>query len=150
MQFYLRRPADQWRGFAALDARHSDEHVTRHDSAKHRAARRHQHRSNNVGYANAKHLGMRGEHDDESGNARHHGAGQRHGRCRNAGRIAAGLLREKIPSLRLARDLAPEPLTAPVCRRQDKRAAFGRPFVLVVLPGSVPPSLSEEAEKAKE
>jgi hypothetical protein len=35
---------------------------------------------------------MRREHDDESGNARHDGAGQRHGRRGNAGRVAAGLL----------------------------------------------------------
>jgi hypothetical protein len=92
MQFYLRRPADQWRGLAALDAGHSDEHVTRYDSAKHCAAWRHQHRSDNDGYANAEHIGLRRKHDDESDNARHDGTGQQHGRRGNAGRIAAGLL----------------------------------------------------------
>ncbi|WP_156041794.1 hypothetical protein [Bradyrhizobium sp. URHD0069] len=36
---------------------------------------------------------MRREHDDGSVDARHDGAGQRNGRCGNAGRIAAiGLL----------------------------------------------------------
>jgi hypothetical protein len=40
---------------------------------------------------------VRREHDNESGDARHHGPGQRHGRSGNAGRIAciaAGLLAE--------------------------------------------------------
>jgi hypothetical protein len=35
---------------------------------------------------------MRGERDHESGDSRHHGAGQRHGCRGHAGRIAAGLL----------------------------------------------------------
>jgi hypothetical protein len=35
---------------------------------------------------------MRREHDDESGNARHDGTGQRHRRRGNPGRIATGLL----------------------------------------------------------
>jgi hypothetical protein len=93
MQLYPGRPADQWRGFAALDAGNSREPITRYDSAKHRAAWRHQHRSHNDGYANAEHTGMRREHHDESGNAWHDGTSQRHGRCGNAGRLAApGLL----------------------------------------------------------
>jgi hypothetical protein len=33
MQFYAGRPADQWRGFAALDAANSGEPASRHDSA---------------------------------------------------------------------------------------------------------------------
>jgi hypothetical protein len=37
---------------------------------------------------------MRREHDDESGDARHDGTGQRHGRSGNAGGIAAWLLME--------------------------------------------------------
>ena len=98
MQFYAGGAADQWRGLAALDARNSGEPVTRHDSARHRAAWQHQHRSDNVGYANAEHLSMRGEQDDESGNAGHEGTGQRHGRRSNAGRIAAGLLTGQNPS----------------------------------------------------
>jgi hypothetical protein len=92
MQLSAGRSADQWRGFAALDAGHSDEHVTRDDSAKHRTAWRHQHRSDNGGYANAEHIGLRRKHDDESDNARHDGTGQQHGRRGNAGRIAARLL----------------------------------------------------------
>jgi hypothetical protein len=35
---------------------------------------------------------MRREHDDESGNARHDGTGQRHGRGGNPGRIVAARL----------------------------------------------------------
>jgi hypothetical protein len=35
---------------------------------------------------------MRGEHNDESGDARHDGTGQRHGRRGNAGRIASARL----------------------------------------------------------
>ena len=92
MQLHAGRPADQWRGFAALDAGNSGEPATRHDSARRHAAWRHQHRSGNGGHANAEHVGMRREHDDESGNARHDGTGQCHGRRGNAGRIAAGLL----------------------------------------------------------
>jgi len=92
MQFYPGRSSDQWRGFAALDAGHSDEHVTRYDSAKHRAAWRHRHRSDNGGYANAEHIGMRRKHDDESDNARHDGTRQCHGRRGNAWRTATRLL----------------------------------------------------------
>jgi hypothetical protein len=92
MQLYAGRSADQWRGFAALDAGNSGEPTTRYDSARHRAAWRHQHRSGNGGYADAEHVGMRREHDNESGNAGHNGTGQRHGRRGNSGRIAAGLL----------------------------------------------------------
>jgi hypothetical protein len=92
MQLHPGRPANQWRGFAADDAANSGEPITRYDSARHRAAWRHQHRSGDGGYANAEHLGMRREHDDVFGDARHHGAGQRHGRRGNPGRISAGLL----------------------------------------------------------
>jgi hypothetical protein len=92
MQFHAGRSADQWRGFAALDTGNSGEPATRYVSTKHHAGWRHQHRSGNGGYANAEHIGMRREHDHESGNARHHGAGQRHGSRGDAGRIAAGLL----------------------------------------------------------
>jgi hypothetical protein len=92
MQLCVRRPADQWRGFAAHDAANSGEPAARYDSARVRAAWRHQHRSGDGGYADAEHVGMRREHDDVSGDARHHGTGQRHGRRGNAGRIAAGLL----------------------------------------------------------
>jgi hypothetical protein len=129
MQFYPGRAADQWRGFAALDAGSSGEPVTRYDSAGYRAAWQHQHRSDNVGYANTEYLGMRGEHDDESGNARHHGTGQRHGCRRNAGRIAAGLLRRKIrtaPSKRTASRTIDRSRVSSV----RKRTAFGRPFSL--------------------
>jgi hypothetical protein len=92
MQLYAGRPADQWRGFAAHDAGNSGEPITRYDSARHRATWGHQHRSGNGGYANAEHVGMRREHDDESGNSWHDGTGQCHGRRGNAGRIDAGLL----------------------------------------------------------
>jgi hypothetical protein len=92
MQFHAGRPADQWCGFAALDAGNSGEPATRYVSTRHYAAWRHQHRSDNGGYANTEHVGMRRERDHESGNARHDGAGQRDGRRGNAGHIAAGLL----------------------------------------------------------
>jgi len=39
---------------------------------------------------------MRRERDDESGNARHDGTSQRHGRGGNAGRIPAGLLKGEL------------------------------------------------------
>ena len=95
MQFYPRRPTDQWRGFAALDAGNSGEPGTRRNSAGRRAAWRHQHRSGDGGCTNAEHVGMRREHDDESGGARHDDSGQRHRRRRNTGRIATiGLLTE--------------------------------------------------------
>jgi hypothetical protein len=94
MQLHARRSADQWRGFAALDARNSSEPATRYDSARRHAAWRYQYRPDNGGYANAEHVGMRREHDDESGDIRHDGTGQRHRRLGNAGRIAAGLLME--------------------------------------------------------
>ena len=91
MQLYAGRPADQWRGFAALDAGNSSYPAAWYDSTCDHGARRHQHRCDNGGYANAEHLGMRRKHDDESRNA-WHDAGQRHGRGGNARRIAAGLL----------------------------------------------------------
>ena len=96
MQLYAGRTADQWRGFTALDTGNSGEPITRYDSARHHAAWRHQHRSNNGGHADAEHLGMRREPDDESGNARHDGTSQRHGRGGNAGRIPTGLLKGEL------------------------------------------------------
>jgi hypothetical protein len=98
MQRYAGRPANQWRGPAAHDAANSSEPAARYDSARHCATCGHQHRSGNGGYANAEHVGMRREHDDESGNARHDGAGQCHGRRGNAGCIAAGLLTGELAS----------------------------------------------------
>jgi hypothetical protein len=98
MQLYAGRSADQRCGFTALNAGNSGEPATRHDSARCHAAWRHQHRSDRGGYANAEHVGMRREHDDESGNARHDGTGQRHGRRGNAGRSAAGLLTGQLAS----------------------------------------------------
>jgi hypothetical protein len=93
MQLYARRRSpDQWRGFAAFNGRSSGESATRHDSAGRRAAWDNQHRSDNGSYANAEYVGMRREHDDESGNARHDGTGQRHGCRGNAGGIAAARL----------------------------------------------------------
>jgi hypothetical protein len=96
MQLYAGRTADQWRGFTALDTGNSGEPITWYDSAGHHAAWRHQHRSNNGGHADAEHLGMRREPDDESGNARHDGTSQRHGRGGNAGRIPTGLLKGEL------------------------------------------------------
>jgi hypothetical protein len=92
MQLYAGRPADQWRGFADLDAGNSGKSITRYNSARHHTTRRYQHRSYNDGYANAEHLCLRREHDDGSGDARHNGAGQCHRSRGNAGRIATGLL----------------------------------------------------------
>ena len=99
MQFYARRPADQWGGFAAFDAGSSGEPAARYNPAGRRPAWRHQHRSGDGGYTNAEHVGMRREHDDVSGSARHDGTGQRHRRRGNAGRIAAGLLTRKTSRL---------------------------------------------------
>jgi hypothetical protein len=43
---------------------------------------------------------MRREHDDQSGDIRYDGAGQRYGRCGNAGRIrSARLLMEITPAV---------------------------------------------------
>ena len=98
MQLYAGRSADQWRGFAALDPRGSEQPFAWHDSTGGHAACRHQHRSDNGRDADAKYIGLRREHDDESGDARHDGAGQRHGCRGNAGCIAGipiGLLRGK-------------------------------------------------------
>jgi hypothetical protein len=92
MQLYAGRSADQWRRIAALDARNSGGAATRYDSAGRRAAWGHKHRSDNGGYANAEHVGMRRKHDDESGDIRHDGTGQRHGRRGNAGRIGSARL----------------------------------------------------------
>jgi len=108
MQLYAGRPADQWRGFAALDAGNSGEPATRDDSAGYHAARRHQHRSDNDDYAYAEYVGLRRERDDEPVNARHDGAGQRHrrrGDTRRIARIAIGLLTGKFspkPSRKMA------------------------------------------------
>jgi hypothetical protein len=92
MQFDTGRPTDQRRRFAALDAGDSGESSARYDSAGRCAAWRHQYRSDSGGYANAEYVGMCREPDDEPGDPRHDGAGQRLGRRGNAGRIAAGLL----------------------------------------------------------
>jgi hypothetical protein len=92
MQLHARRPADQRRGFAAFDAGHSGKSATRYDSARRRAAWRHQYRSVGGGYSNAEHVGMRRRHDDESGDTRHDGTGQCYGRRGNAGCFAGGLL----------------------------------------------------------
>src|SRR5260221_1548896 len=88
MQLYAERSADQRRGFAALDARNSEQPVAWHNPAGYHAARYHQHRSDNDRDADSKHIGMRRENDDESGDARHDAPGQRHGSGGNAGRIA--------------------------------------------------------------
>jgi hypothetical protein len=102
MQLHARRSADQWRGYAALDARNSCEPATRYDSAGRYAAWGHQHRSDSGGYANAEYVGMRREHDDESGDARHDGTSQRHRRRGNAGRIASTrLLMQTTPAVRV-------------------------------------------------
>ena len=96
MQFYARRSADQRRGFAALDTRNSERPSARHDSARDHGACHYQHRSDNDCDADSEHVGMRREHDDEFGDARHDATGQRHGRSGYAGRIAAvGLLSRK-------------------------------------------------------
>jgi hypothetical protein len=92
VQLHAGRPTDQRRGFAALDAGNTGEFAPWYDSARHHTAWRHQHRSYDGGYANAEHVGMRREHDDEFGDARHDGTGQRHWRRGNAWRIASRLL----------------------------------------------------------
>jgi hypothetical protein len=101
MQLYPGRPAEQWRGFAALDAANSGEPATRHDSTGYHGVWRHQHRSDNDRGAYAEHIGMCRGYNDESGNARHDDTGQRHGRRGNAGRIAAGLLMRERRDTRL-------------------------------------------------
>jgi len=59
MQLGAGRPADQWRGFAALDAGNSSDSATRHDSAGRRAAWRYQYRSDSGSQSNTEHVGMR-------------------------------------------------------------------------------------------
>jgi hypothetical protein len=100
MQLYAGRSADQWRGFAALDPPSSEQPPAWHDSTRGDAACQHQHRSDNDRGTDAEYVGLRRERDDESGNARDDGAGERNGSRGNAGRIgssiAIGLLRGKI------------------------------------------------------
>jgi hypothetical protein len=97
VQFYTGGPSDKWRRFAALDPPSSERSLARRDSTRSPGTCRYQHRSDNNRGADAEYVGMRREHDDESGNSRHDGAGQRHGRRSNTGRIASsiaiGLLR---------------------------------------------------------
>jgi hypothetical protein len=104
MQLDAGGAADQWRGFAALDPPSSEQPPAWHDSTRGHGACQHQHRSDNDRGADAEYVGLRREHDDESGNARHDGAGQRNGSRGNAGRIASsiaiGLLRGKFASRR--------------------------------------------------
>src|SRR6267143_89886 len=89
--------ADQWCRYATLDPRCSEHSSARHDPTRGHAACRHQHRSDNGRDADAKHAGMRRERDDESGDTRHDGAGQRDGSRRNTWRIARGLLTATTP-----------------------------------------------------
>jgi len=96
MQLYAGRSAGQWRGFAALDPRGSEQPFAWHDSTGGHRACRHQHRSDHGGGADAEHVGMRRERDHESGDARHDGTCQRHGRRGDPGPIAGiaiGLLK---------------------------------------------------------
>ena len=88
MQLYTGRPADQWRGFAALHAGNSVEPATWHHPAGYNAACQYQHRSDDDRDADAEYVSLRRERDDGSGNAWHDEPGQRHGRCGNRGRIA--------------------------------------------------------------
>jgi hypothetical protein len=97
MQLHAGRAADQRRSFATLDAGNSGESATRYDSAGRRPAWRYQYRSDRGGYANAEHVGMRRRHDDESGDTRHDGTGQCHGRSGNTGRITGRLLTGQPP-----------------------------------------------------
>ena len=88
-------PTDQRRGFAAVDAASSGKPAARHDRTRGRRSRRHQHRSQHgaeSGHgrdADAEHVGLRRERDDESGDARHDDAGQCHRRRCDAGRLGA-------------------------------------------------------------
>jgi hypothetical protein len=75
VQHYAGRTADQRRRFAALDPRSSEQSPAWRDSTHSRGTWRHQHRSDNGRDADAKYVGMRREHDDESGDARHDGGG---------------------------------------------------------------------------
>lgn len=118
MQLCAGRSADQWRGFAALDPRGSEQPFAWHDSTGGHAACRHQHRSDHGRDADAEYIGLRREHDDESGNARHDGTGQRHGGRGNAGRIACipiGLLRGTplFRRLRAKRPVRPQAMQMP-------------------------------------
>jgi hypothetical protein len=130
VQFHSGRPADQWRGFVALDTRNSGEPATRYASTKHHAGW-HQHRSDNGGYANAEHIGMRRKHDDESDNARHDGTRQCHGRRGNAWRTATRLLTGQ--SFQVQRqNFRPDPLTPPQSLARTTKGGFRPPFVVVV------------------
>ena len=90
MQFDAGRPADQRRGFAAVDAANSGQPAARHDRARGtRASPAPASIPHTWRCADAEYVGLRRERDDESGDARHDGAGQCHRRPRNARRIAA-------------------------------------------------------------
>jgi hypothetical protein len=125
MQFYTGRSADQRRGFAALDPRGSEQPPAGHDSTRGHRACQYQHRSDNDRGADAEYVGLRREHDDESGNAGKHDTGQRHGRRGNAGRIsssvAIGLLRGKLTSRRTR---AKRPMRGVLARHADFNTLF--------------------------
>jgi len=123
MQLCAGRSADQWHRFAALDPGNSERPTAWHNSTRGHGPCRHQHRSDNECGADTKYVGMRGGRDDERGNARHDGAGQRHGRSGNAGRIAAGLLTGKTGSLRLR--------SAAFGRQADPKTPFIKPYLMV-------------------
>jgi hypothetical protein len=97
MQLYAERSGDQWRGFAALDPRNSEQPPAWHDSTSGHGACQHQHRSQNERGADAQYVSLRRERDDESGNARHDDTGQRHGRRGNARRVACITIRLLTP-----------------------------------------------------
>jgi hypothetical protein len=92
MQHDAGRSADQRRRFAALDSRSPEQSPAWHDSTHSRGACRHQHRSYNGCDADTEYVGMRREHDDQSSDAWDDGAGQRHRRSGNTGRIASRML----------------------------------------------------------
>jgi hypothetical protein len=98
MQLHAGRSVDQRRGIAAHDAANPGKPVTRRDSTGYHRIWRYQHRSDHDRGAYAEHIGMCRGCDHESGDTRHDGAGQCHGRPCDSRRFAAavGLLRGKL------------------------------------------------------
>jgi hypothetical protein len=112
MQLHAGRPADEWRGVAALDTTNSGELATGYDSTGYFGVWRHQHRSDNDRDAYAEHIGMCRGHDDESGYPRDDGTGECHRRRGNPRRVLPTwlLMRERrdTPSARCQIPLGPK------------------------------------------
>jgi hypothetical protein len=93
MQFDAGRPADQRRGVAAFDAADCRQSAARRDSVGRTRPWQHQSRSDGHRDANTEYVGLRREHHNGSGDARHDDAGKCHRRARDARRVGPPISR---------------------------------------------------------